>query len=42
MHELLDLVLGHGSVGDLFRQHGRHGALHAPRVDADAHRADRG
>ena len=47
IHELLDLVLGHGSVGDLFRpgelgQLGAPGAPHAPRVDADEHRADRG
>ena len=45
IHELLDLVLGHGPVGDLFRlgelgQLGRPGTLHAPRMDADAHRTD--
>ena len=47
IHELLDLVLGHGSVGDLFRlgelgQLGRPCTLYAPRVDADEHRTDRG
>ena len=47
IHEFLDLVFGHESVGDLFRlgefgQLGRPGALHAPRADTDEHRADRG
>ncbi len=44
IHELLDLVLGHGSVEDLFRlgELGRPGALHAPRVDALEHRDGRG